>query len=142
MAVAMVLALFNFFGQRPSETSATGQGASLRVSVPSRLRGGLIFQSRFTFSADHVLRHPALELSDNWFDGMTLNTTEPAAIAEGRGSDGLRFSYGKAAAGKSQTVYFEWSVNPTTAGSRDLTATLLDGDRVLTTVDRDLVVFP
>jgi hypothetical protein len=142
MLALVVLALVGFFGQRPSETQASGQGASLGVSTPERLRGGLIFQTRFSFRADQTLRHPVLELSNNWFDGVTLNSIQPAPISEARGEHGVRLLFGKLSAGKTDTVYLEWSMNPTTVGSRDLTATLLDGDSTLTSVNRHLIVFP
>jgi hypothetical protein len=138
----VILALLNFFGQRPTASSATAQGASLEMSTPSRLRGGLIFQSRFRFSADHTLRHPVLELSDDWFESMTLNSIQPQPVDEERGDNGIRLLFGKLAEGKTASVYLEWSVNPTNVSSRTETATLLDGDQPLTSVDRHVVIFP
>jgi hypothetical protein len=142
MVVVLALALWSFFGQRPTETSASARGVSFQLSSPTRLRGGLIFQTRISFRAAHTLRHPVVELSDNWFDGVTLNSIQPAPVSEARGSHGVRLLMGKLAGGKSETLYLEWSVNPTTVGGRDLTATLLDGDRVLTTIERHVIFFP
>ncbi len=142
LSAFLIAGLFNVFGQRPSQSSASAQGATLRVSTPTRLRGGLIFQTRVSFSADHTLRHPVLELSDPWFESMTLNSIQPAPVSEARGADGVRFLFGKLGGGKTAAVYLEWSVNPTNVGSRTETATLLDGSRPLASVDRNVVTFP
>jgi hypothetical protein len=38
-----LLALVNFFGQRPSRSNASAATASLAVSAPARVRGGLLY---------------------------------------------------------------------------------------------------
>ena len=40
IAVVPLLGLFNFFGQRPTDTQAAGQAATLSLSAPERARGG------------------------------------------------------------------------------------------------------
>src|SRR5215212_1421737 len=45
VCVIPVLALLNVFGERPSTSSVSGQTGNLRVEVPNRLRGGLMYQA-------------------------------------------------------------------------------------------------
>ena len=78
-----LLALFNLFGQRPHLSSAASPPASLEVYAPSRVRGGLLWEARFTITAHRELKDAVLELDKGWLEGMTMNTVEPAPVGEG-----------------------------------------------------------
>src|SRR4051794_35800428 len=58
LVAIIVLALLNFFGQHPSTSRADGPAASLDVYAPSRVRGGLLFEARFTIVAHRSLDTP------------------------------------------------------------------------------------
>ncbi len=135
-------ALLNVFGQDPSTASSTANGASLSLSGPTRLRGGLIFQTRFQISSSQAVKDARLALSPGWFESMTLNSTSPQASAETYGAGGVRYSFGSLRPGETKTVWMEWSVNPTNVATRDETATLYDGKAPLTTVHRTVTIFP
>src|SRR5438876_3289097 len=62
LAVAvLVLGLLNVFGQRPKTFYASSPRAKLAVYVPSSLRGGLLFEGRFTIYAREELKNAQLE---------------------------------------------------------------------------------
>lgn len=71
-AVVPVLSLLNVFGQRPESVHARSAAADLDVYSPSRLRGGLLFTTRFTPSARRMLRHPTLVLDPGWIEAENL----------------------------------------------------------------------
>ena len=78
----LVLALVNVFGQRPASSRADSPAASLAISSPKSLRGGLMFESRFTILAHRPLDTPKLVLDPGWFEQMTINSLEPSASSE------------------------------------------------------------
>jgi hypothetical protein len=51
IAAIPIVALFNVFGQKPTTTTSSAEAATLSVTAPDRLRGGLIFQVRATVVA-------------------------------------------------------------------------------------------
>jgi hypothetical protein len=142
LLVLPVVALFNVFGQKASDTAVAGDGGALAVHLPDALRGGLIYQSTITIRAEQDLASPRLVFSADWLQGFTLNTIEPAP--EGERSDGasLAFDFADMAAGDALRLVMQWQVNPTSTGDRDFDLTLKDGDRTVAVVRRDLRVWP
>jgi hypothetical protein len=140
----VVLALLDVFGQKTSTATSTAPGrATLKVDAPKRLRGGLYYQVHIIVLAHETINQPRLVLSRNWFDGMTLNTSEPQAQGEDSREGAVTWTYGGLAAGQRLDVFSEWQVNPTTRlGSRHLDVELDDGSRPITRVSRQLTVFP
>src|SRR3954452_3611307 len=57
IAAVSVLGLFNVFAQRPSTTTEDSPSASLEVFAPEHLRGGLLWEARFTIQAHKNLTH-------------------------------------------------------------------------------------
>ncbi len=137
-----VAALANVFGQRPTTTEAAGTGAVLRVEAPPAVRGGLLFQARFELRAERALRAPTLALDAGWFDGLTLNTVEPEPTATTSEDGGVAFEFGRLAAGRTLTVYYEFQVNPTTVGRRSQDVVVRDGTRPVAELARTMTIFP
>jgi hypothetical protein len=79
---------------------AAGADAGRRSAAPERR---FAVQARFRLRArGHALSHPKLVLDENWFDGITLNSTEPGPTSEnGRGG---RFAMPVPALGRGQTL--------------------------------------
>jgi len=50
--------------------------------------------------------------------------------------------FGPVAAGRRFTIYLYLQANPTTAGRRDQSVELRDGNRTLASIDRSVNVFP
>ena len=55
VALVLVLALFGFVGQSTSTTRAETAAATLAVDAPDAVRGGLLYQTRFTIVAHQEL---------------------------------------------------------------------------------------
>src|SRR3954451_20222398 len=60
LAVVPVLALLNVFGQRSSDSHAQSPAATLTVHVPDDVRGGLLFEARFTIIAHDDIKKAVL----------------------------------------------------------------------------------
>jgi hypothetical protein len=140
--VFALLGLLNAFGQVPSVSRAGGPAASLKVSAPTRLRGGLLFQARFDIHANRKLDHPTLVLGPGWVEGMTINTIEPSPSAEASRSGRLVLRLEPAQRGEDVTLWMDFQVNPTTVGRRAQDVDLDDGTQQLVRIQRTVTVFP
>ena len=137
-----LLALFNLFGQRPHLSSAASPPSSLEVYAPSRVRGGLLWEARFTITAHRELKDAVLELDKGWLEGMTMNTVEPAPVGEGSHDGKLVLDLGHVPRGQRHILFVQFQVNPTNVGRRPQDVSLYDGSRLLTTIHRRITVFP
>jgi hypothetical protein len=143
LTVYVGLAALNAFGQQTSTSRAEDRTATLRVSTPERLRGGLIFQTRVDVETVRRIAKPTLVLGGGWFDGMTLNSYQPPATAQAARGSAVTFSYPPLVAGGHMTVWLEWSVNPTNlAWSRPQPIELDDGSTRLVGLVPSVTVFP
>src|SRR5213075_2688031 len=127
VALVVILALLGFVGQSPSTTRVDEPAATLAVDVPSAVRGGLLYQARFTVVAHQALTNATLVLNDRWIDGLTVNTIEPGPVNEASRDGSLAFELGHLPAGAKHVLYVDYQVNPTTVGSRTLKVELDDG---------------
>src|SRR5205823_8148795 len=117
--------------------------ATLTFSTPAHLRGGLIFQTRVDIAAHRDIAAPTVMLSGGWFDGMTLNSVQPGPAKQASAGQGATFGYPPLAAGRTMTVWFEWSVNPTNlAWQRPIVTEITDGGRALVAQRSTVTVFP
>lgn len=137
-----VIALFNVFGQRSHDSQRASPAAALSVHVPSAVRGGLLFEARFTIVARQSIQDTVLELSPEWADGLTINTLEPAPTSETSDNGWLSFDLGELPAGQTFQLHLQYQVNPTSSGGRDLGVRLMDGQAQLTSLTRHLQVWP
>jgi hypothetical protein len=142
VGLILLLALAGLFGQSPSTSKAQAAAATLEVNVPGTVRGGLLFQARFTIHARSELKDAKLVLSPGWLDGLTLNTIEPSPLNEGSRNGSLTLDLGHLPAGAKHVLFMDYQVNPTTISDRTLKAELQDGDQPLLTVTRTLRIFP
>jgi hypothetical protein len=142
LALVPVLALLNVFGQRPQIDHVQSAAADLEVYSPSRLRGGLLFTTRFTLAARRTLRNPALVLAPGWIEGMQVNSVTPQPREE-RSRDGhLVFELDDILAGHRAVYFVEFQVNPTNVGRRTESVRLeAEGQRPLT-IERTVTIFP
>jgi hypothetical protein len=142
LTVVIVLGLANVFGQRPSSSTASAPAAELEVSSPARVRGGIIFQTRFHVEAIREVREATLVLDPGWFEGMTLNTVEPAPVGEASRDGKVAFELGHIPAGDDYLFFLQFQVNPTNVGRRSNDVELYDGERLLLRIDRQITVWP
>jgi hypothetical protein len=134
--------LLNAFGQRPETSKAAVSAASLKLYAPSRVRGGLYYEIRFTIDARKDLKKATLVLDPGWVEGITLNTIEPSPIGEASRDGKLVLELGHIPAGKTYLLFVQAQVNPTNIGHRSQDVALYDGDDFLTSIDREVTVFP
>jgi hypothetical protein len=137
-----VAALLGLVGQSPREAVAVGDAAELEVSAPTRLRGGVFFQGRFTVDARAPLESPTLVLDPGWLESMHINTIEPAPTEEASRDGDLALTFAALEPGDRLVVYMQFQVNPTNVGRRSADIGLYDGKTLITSVERTVTVFP
>jgi hypothetical protein len=137
-----LLALLNVFGQRPHVETASAAPAALELYAPSHLRGGLLWEARFTITARRELKRATLELDRGWLEGMTINTIEPSPVGEGSHDGKLVLELGHVPAGRRYVLFVQFQVNPTNVGRRGQGVRLYDGETLITTLRRRVTVFP
>lgn len=142
LAVFILLAAFNVFGQRPSSKTVQSPEASLKVYSPTRVRGGLLWEARFTVRANKDVKDAQLVLSQGWLESQSINTIEPSPVGQASRNGSLSLDLGHIPKGERYELYMQFQTNPTNIGRRDADVQLQDGDRLLLTVHRDLWVFP
>ena len=142
VALVVVLALFDVFGQASSTTRAETGAATLSVTAPGAVRGGLLFQARITTEARTELKDATLVLNQAWINGLTVNTIEPSPLNEASRDGNLVFDLGHLPAGSKHVLYLDYQVNPNTVGSRTLRLELQDGETPVTSLERTLRIFP
>jgi hypothetical protein len=142
LTLFVLLGLFNVFGQRPTSDTVRSQEASLKVYAPSRVRGGLLWEARFTIRASEDVKDAQLVLSQGWLEGNTLNTIEPSPVGEASRNGSLSLDLGHIPKGERYELYMQFQSNPTNVGHRSADVQLQDGDRLLLTVDRTIWIFP
>jgi len=141
-AAISVAALIGFFGQRLSESAAVAPAATLRLSAPNVVRGGLFFQSRVDIRVRRAIEHPRIVLANGWLEQMQFNTLEPQPMSEA-GRDGrVVLSYDRLDAGDRLVVWMQFQVNPVNVGHRSYDVELDDADRPVARVERTITVLP
>jgi hypothetical protein len=142
VGVIPLLALLNVFGQRPETSRAASSSATLKVYAPTRVRGGLLYEARFTVTAQRELKEATLVLDPGWAESITINTIEPSPVSEASRDGKLAFELGHIAAGDRYILFIEFQVNPTNVGRRSQDVELTDGETHLLTIHRDVTIFP
>lgn len=142
LVAVVVLGLLNAFGQHPTNSHADSPGASLDISSPKSVRGGLMFQSRFTIVAHRALDTPKLVLDPGWFEQMTINSLEPGASSETSRNGKIVLTFDSLAPGHKLVFWAFFQVNPTNIGHRPQGVELDDGNRPLLRINRSVIVFP
>jgi hypothetical protein len=143
LLVFLAAGLLNVFGQRPSTVDAQSSRANLRIYAPTRLRGGLLFEARFTIYARGELKNALLELAPGWNEGLQMNTIEPSPVGQGSHNGNLLFTLGHVPKGKVFRLFLQFQVNPTNiAWNRNADVTLYDGAAKLIAIHRTITVFP
>jgi len=142
IAIFLVLGLFNLFGQRPVGRTADSSKAKLELYVPNRVRGGLLYEARFTITAHSDVKRALLQLGTGWNEGMQINTIEPSPLGESSRNGDMLFTIGHIPAGQKYRFFMQFQVDPTNIGRRRADVTLYDGGAKLLTIHRTVTVFP
>jgi hypothetical protein len=138
----VVVALANVFGQRPSTDEVVASAATLQVTGPHAIRGGLLYEAKIHVVAASRLDRPTIVLAEGWLDGFTLNSIVPQPLKETSEPDGVALAFAPLAAGETLTVFLSSHVDPTTVGRRSQGVRLRDGAQGLAELTRTVTVFP
>ena len=138
----VVLALLNVFGQRPETTSSASSAATVTVTAPVHLRGGLLWGAHFDVLAHHSLKKAVLVLNKAWLDNTQINTIEPSPVDETSKDGDLALTLGPITGGHHFDLYMEFQTNPTNVNRRIRTISLYDGANLLTTISQTETVYP
>jgi hypothetical protein len=141
-AVLVLLALLDQFGQQPSRSVAAAPAATLRLSAPDAVRGGLLFQSRIEIRARRTVKFPRLILGSGWIEGMQVNSIEPIPSSESSRDGRLVLSYDQLNPGDLLVIWLQFQVEPINVGHRSYDVELDDDTTVLARVDRSMTIFP
>jgi hypothetical protein len=142
LAVFLLLGVFNVFGQRPAGHTVDSKEASLELYAPSKVRGGVFFEGRFTITAHTDVKNAVLQLSPGWVEGMQINTIEPSPLGEASRNGDLLFTLGHIPAGQKFRLFMQFQVSATNVGRRHADVTLYDGGRRLVRISREVTVYP
>jgi hypothetical protein len=142
LTALMVVALADFFGQHQSSSTAVAPAATLMLTAPRAVRGGLLFQARVDVIARQGLKFPSLLLDNGWLEGMQVNSIEPQPPNEAMLAGRLQLGYDAIPAGQRLRVYFEFQVNPTNFGRHPYGIVLADGNKPVGRVQRTMTVLP
>jgi hypothetical protein len=142
LGLVVLVALLNRFGQHPVRTATTVPAATVRLSAPATVRGGLFFQSRLDVRANRAIDHPRLVLDPGWLEGMQVNSIEPAPVGEASRNGRVVLSYDALKPGDLLRVWFQFEVNPTNVGHRSYAIELDDSERPIARVSPSITALP
>jgi hypothetical protein len=142
LALVLLAALLNAFGQRPATTIAAVAQARLRVYAPTHARSGIVYAARFHIDAIQELKDATLVLDPGWAEQYTVNGLSPQPVTQASRDGKLSFGFGHIPQGQKLLFFLSLQVNPTNIGRRSQDVSLYDGDRLLTTVHRTITIFP
>src|SRR5581483_670058 len=138
----LLLGLLNVFGQRPETHTVDTARARLELYAPSHLRGGLLYEARFTITAHRGLKDALLQLSPGWNEGMQMNTMEPSPLGQSSRDGDLLLDLGHIGAGRVYRLFLQFQTNATNVGRRRADVSLYDGATKLLTIERTVTVYP
>jgi hypothetical protein len=142
LALVVLAALANRFGQGATESTARAPAATMRLTAPETVRGGLFFQSLLEVRAARAIDHPRFVLDDGWVEGMQLTSVEPAPVGEASRDGRVVLSYDGLRPGDVMRVWIQSEVNPTNVGRRSYGIALNDAERPVARIDRTITVLP
>jgi hypothetical protein len=137
-----VLALADRFGQQASRSEAATPAASMQLSAPAVVRGGLFFQSRLEVRALRAVAFPRVVLDDGWIEGMQANSIQPAPASEASRDGHVVLTYGRLKAGDVLRIWFQFEVDPTSVGHRSYGVELDDASTRLVRLSPSITVLP
>jgi hypothetical protein len=142
LTVVLLLGLANAFGQSPTGSRVESAAATLEVSAPDDVRGGIYFQGRLRVRAHESIEKPTLVLDSGWAESMHINTIEPSPVEEASRDGDIALEFAPVAAGDLLTVYLQFQVNPNNVGVRSQDVRLYDDTELLATAERTVHIWP
>jgi len=138
----VIAALLNVFGAHPSSSEAVAPAATLKVTAPERVRGGLLYQARLEIHAREPIGAPTLVFDRGWIEETTINTLQPEPAETTTDLGHLKVRYPPLPPGRTLTVYISLQANPNDIGTHNADVALYDADEEIASIDRTQVNFP
>ncbi|MGN6256500.1 MAG: hypothetical protein ACTHN3_01960 [Solirubrobacterales bacterium] len=142
LTVFIAAALLNVFGARPSTSEAGGSAATLKVTAPERVRGGLLYQARLEIHANEPIGAPTLVLDKGWVEETTINTVQPEPAETTTDLGHLKLRYPPLQPGRTLTVFISLQANPNDVGTHDAGVALFNAGEEIASIERTQVNFP
>ncbi|HWD11272.1 MAG TPA: hypothetical protein VG366_05475 [Solirubrobacteraceae bacterium] len=142
IAALPALALLNVFGQHPSTSTASSPAATLSVTAPARLRGGLIFQVKVKVVAHQEISQLQIAFDTGWWESMSVNSIEPNPSNQTSHNGQVVLGYGNLPAGQTLIAWVYFQVNPTNVGKRREDISIQDNNKLLVRIHRSATIFP
>ncbi|HET7507497.1 MAG TPA: hypothetical protein VFJ53_03985 [Solirubrobacterales bacterium] len=142
LTLFVLAALFNAFGAKPQTQEATAAAASLKVTAPEWVRGGLLYQARIEIHANEAIGAPTLVFDKGWIEETTVNTVEPEPAETTSDGRHLKVRYPPLEPGRTLAVYIALQANPNDVGTHNADLALYDADEEIASIDRTQVNFP
>ena len=142
LTVFVAAALLNAFGAHPQSDEASAAAATLKVTAPERVRGGLLYQARLEVHAKQAIGAPTLVFDKGWIEETTINTLEPEPAETTSDPKHLKARYPPLPPGRTLAVYIALQANPNNVGAHDADVALFDADEEIASIDRTQVNFP
>lgn len=142
LTIFVLAALLNVFGARPQTEEAGAGAASLKVTAPERVRGGLLYQARLEIHATEAIGAPTLVFDKGWIEETTINTVQPEPAETTSDPKHLKMRFPPLTPGRTLAVYISLQANPNDVGTHNADVALYNADEEIASVDRTQVNFP
>jgi hypothetical protein len=142
LTVFVVAALLNAFGAAPQTQEASAPAATLKVTAPERVRGGLLYQARLEIHAEQAIGAPTLVFDKGWIEESTINTVQPEPAETTSDARHLKMRFPPLTPGRSLAVYISLQANPNDVGTHNADVALYDADEEIAAIDRTQLNFP
>jgi len=142
LTIFVLAALLNAFGAKPQTEEATAAAATLKVTAPERVRGGLLYQARLEIHANEAIGAPTLVFDKGWIEETTSNKVQPEPAATTTDPGHLKMRFSPLPPGRALTVFIALQANPNDVGTHNANVALYDADEEIASIDRTQVNFP
>jgi hypothetical protein len=142
LGLIVTAGLFGLFGGYDHNSASESADAALEISGPSIIRNGEYDEMTIEMTAKRPMGNAVLEMDAAFWREMTINTMIPAPQREELRDGTMRFEFGPLDAGETAQFKIDSQVNPHRFGASAGRFVLLDGDRPLAAMARELTVMP
>ena len=142
LAIFVIAALLNAFGAKPQTEEASAAAATLKVTAPERVRGGLLYQARLEIHAEEAIGAPTLVFDKGWIEETTINTVEPEPAETTTDARHLKMRFAPLESGRTLAVYIALQANPNNVGTHNADVALYDADEEIASINRTQINFP
>ncbi len=142
LGLIVAAGLAGLFGGHDHRSAAQSADAALEISGPSIIRNGEYAEMTIGMTAKRPIGNAVLAVDAAFWREMTINTMIPAPQKEELRDGIMRFEFGALDAGDTAQFKIDAQVNPHRFGASEGRFVLLDGDRPLAGLVRELTVMP